>query len=70
MDLTDANITDRLDKWFGLRYASYPQAMLDGIRAIVSLPIDERERATSALKAFFCTHCGSADIHCQCWNDE
>lgn len=67
--MTEAEIKDRLDKWFGLRYASYPQPMLDSIRAIVSLPAHERERTVSGLKAFFCAHCGDDDPQCQCWND-
>lgn len=70
INLTDPEIKDRLDKWFGLRFASYPQPMIDGIKAIASLPMDDRERAADALKAFFCVHCGSPDTDCQCWNDE
>lgn len=70
MVLSDAEIKDRLDKWFGLRYATYRPEMVAGIREIVSLPPEERERAANALKAFFCVHCGSDDTDCQCWNDE
>lgn len=70
MELTEAQIKDRLDRWFGLRYASYPQSMLDGIRLFVSLPADDREKATNALNAFFCIHCGGDNPDCQCWNDE
>lgn len=70
MELTEAQIKDRLDKWFGLKFASYPQPMLDGIKEIVSLPSDERGRAISALSAFMCWHCGDDDPSCQCWNDE
>jgi hypothetical protein len=32
------------------------------------LHLTDEERKT--VFGFFCTHCGSADSKCQCWNDE
>ena len=68
--MTNAEVKDRLDKWFGLRYATYPYSMIKGIKEIVSLPPDDRKRAIDAFTAFFCVHCGGNDPQCQCWNDE
>jgi hypothetical protein len=70
IEMTEPEIKDRLDKWFGLRYASYPQPLLDAIKAVISLPRDQRASAVNAFKGFFCVHCGSDDSGCQCSNDD
>jgi hypothetical protein len=68
--LSHPEIQDRLDKWFGLRNASYPDAMIQALSLIVHMTPDDRERTVSACNAFFCVHCGGDDPGCQCWNDE
>lgn len=70
LGLTDDEIRARLDDWFGEGRVEYSPALINGIQAFTSMPWQERETAVSALKAFFCIHCGSETIGCQCWNDE
>ena len=41
-------------------------AISDAVETLRWLTKDER----MAVFSFFCTHCGSDDPRCQCWNDE
>lgn len=43
-----------------------PRAMLDAGVALRSPTPDQRMEVFQQ----FCTHCGSSDPRCQCWNDE
>lgn len=36
------------------------------VEALLALTVDERAEVFGR----FCTHCGSDDPRCQCWNDE
>lgn len=68
--MTELEIRDRVDKWLGVRFASYPEEMIKSIGLVMEMNPDDRARFVETLYAFFCVHCGSDDLPCHCQNDE
>jgi len=72
--MTQAEIKNNLDRWFGLKFAAYPPAMLTALAVLINMKPDDRKRTLDACGAFFCPHCGDTQSmdqpRCQCWNDE
>lgn len=59
-----------LDEKMVIKDGDHDQAMTadaaDIVGALIELSDDERKLIFS----YFCTHCGSNNPECQCWNDE
>lgn len=66
--MTNEEIRTRLNEWFGDE--RYSDEMVKAIGLIVDMDEDDRGRTAFALKAFFCTGCGTRNLPCHCQNDE
>ena len=68
--LSKGDVQKAISDYCGEKNINYPDAMLDGMRLILSLPPQWRKISLESFGAFICTYCGGPDLHCQCWNDE
>lgn len=66
--MTEHEIRDRLNKWFGDE--RYPGDAARVIGMILDMAPDDRGRTVHALQGFLCIYCGSDDLPCHCQNDE